>query len=56
MEECSIIVWGRMSWEGVGELTRIEGIMNSEHDQNILKDNVSMFVVRKRTGGVGVPT
>ena len=49
----NIVVWGCMSLEGVGELTRIEGKMNSEHYQDILKDNFNMSNVweKRRKGG-----
>ena len=42
----SIMVWGCMSWEGVGELTIIIGKMNNKHYQSILHDNLSMSVVK----------
>ena len=42
----NIMVWGCTSWEGVGELTKVEGNMNSDHYQNILHDSMSMLVVK----------
>ena len=38
----NIMVWGCMSWEGIGELTLIKGKMNSKHYYNILHDNLRM--------------
>ena len=54
----SIVVWGCMSQEGIGKLTKIEGKMNSEHYHNILHDNMRMPVVKfkKISEGVGVPS
>ena len=31
------MVWGCMSWEGVGELTTTKGKTNHEHYENILQ-------------------
>ena len=47
------MVWGYMSWKGVGELTKIKGQMTSECYQNILYDNMSMSFVKfgKRWSG-----
>ena len=40
------MVYGCMSWEGIRELTRVEGKMNKGHYHNILHDNLSMKVVK----------
>ena len=48
-KEGSIMVWGCMTWEGVGELTKIKGnffIKNNDPYHNILHDNLSMSVVK----------
>lgn len=44
--EGSIMVCGCMSLEDIGELTRIEGKMNTKHYHDILQDKMSMLVVK----------
>lgn len=36
----SVMVWGCFSWQGVGSLTRIEGIMTAQHYQTILANEL----------------
>ena len=36
----SFIVWGCMSWNGVGILAEVEGRMNAKHYVSILEDNL----------------
>lgn len=35
-----VMVWGYMSYHGVGNFVFIDGIMNAEHYINILRDNL----------------
>lgn len=35
-----------MVWEDIGELTKIERTMNSEHYHDILQDNLSMLIMK----------
>ena len=40
------MVWGCMNWEGVGELTVVEGKMNSKHYHNIIYENMSKSIIK----------
>lgn len=42
----NIMVWGCFSWEGVGQLVKIDGIMTADTYINILRENLEVSLIR----------
>lgn len=42
----NIMVWGCFSWEGVGQLIKIDGIMTADTYINILSENLEVSLIR----------